>query len=94
MTELRLSLDLMIWAILCGITLSCLYCAILWYSVRKLPHIKHKGLFLFLSSVFRLVLFGIVSVSLATRHPALLLCMFAAFVITRLFIVKKKGVAC
>lgn len=94
MTELKLSWDLILWAVLCGVVLGCVYCAFLWYSVRKLPQVKHKGLFLFLSSVLRLVLFISIAIFLAVRHPALLLCMFATFVITRFIIVKKKGAIC
>lgn len=94
MAELKLSWDLIMWSILCGIVLSCVYCALLWYSLKKLPHIQHKGLFLFISSAFRLILFVIVAIFLAIRHPALLLCMFVAFVITRFIIVKTKGAKC
>lgn len=94
MAEFNLSWTLIICAILCGIILSCVYCTILWYSVKKLPHIKHKGLFLFITSAFRLILFLIVAIFLAIRHPILLLCMFIAFIITRLIIVKKKGAKC
>lgn len=86
----ELSWNLIILAILCGTVLGCIYCAILWYSVEKLPQMKHKGLFLLTSSVFRLALFGFVAILLAIRHPVLLLCMFGAFVITRLMIVRGK----
>lgn len=94
MTEIKLSWDLAIWSVLCGIVLSCIYCALLWYSINKLPHVKHKGLFLFVSSAFRLILFITVAIFLAIRNPALLLFMFVAFVITRFIIVKAKGARC
>ena len=94
MEHFKLSWNLLIWSIVCGVILSFLYYMLLWYCVNKLPQIKRKGLFLFISSVFRLTLFVIVAFLLAARHPALLLCMFVSFVITRFFIVKKKGVIC
>ena len=94
MAELKLSWDLIMRSILCGAALSCIYCVLLWYSLKKLPSIKHKGLFLFISSAFRLILFAVVAIFLAIRHPALLLCMFATFIITRFIIVKKKGAIC
>ncbi len=94
MINLKLSWDLIILAFVCGIILSCIYCALLWYSVKNLPHIKHKGLFLFCSSVFRLILFIGVGIFLTIYHPILFLCMFVAFVITRFVIVKTKGAIC
>ena len=94
MIDFKLSWDLIILAFVCGIVLSCIYCALLWYSIKKLPHIKHKGLFLFCSSVFRLILFVGVAVFLALQNPMLLLYMFVSFVITRLIIVKTKGAVC
>lgn len=94
MTGVKLSWDLMVWATLCGVTLCYIYCALLWYSVNKLIYLKHKGTFLFLSSLFRLTLFVLVAISWAIYHPILLLAMFMAFTATRFFIVKKKGAIC
>lgn len=94
MTQIKLSWDLLVLAALCGVVLSCVYCALLWYSVQKLPKIKHKGLFLFISSALRLILFVVVAFFLAIHHPALLLSMLATFVITRFVIVKIKGAPC
>lgn len=94
MSNYKLSWDLIFWAFVCGFMLSCVYCSLLWYSVKKLPHIKRKGLFLLFSSVFRMILFVAIAILLAIRSPILLLCMFVSFTVTRFIIVRKKGVTC
>lgn len=93
MTNYELSWGFILFSFLSGIVLSCVYCTLLWYSIKKLPNVKHKGLFLFLTSIFRLVIFVSVATFFGMKHPAYLLCMIITFAMTRFLIVKKKAVA-
>ena len=85
MENFKLPLDMVLESIFTGVLLSLAYFSLLWYSLKMLPKVKRKGLFLFVSSLLRFFLFGAVAVLLAKEHHSKLLLMFLAFIITRLF---------
>ena len=57
MTSIKLSLDAILLALAMGGILSLIYLELLWYSLKLLPKIKRKGLFLFASAAIRIFLF-------------------------------------
>lgn len=77
-----------------GGILSILYLGLLWYSVKLLPKIKKRGLFLFLSAVVRLFLFLFLAVYLSQDHVGKFLWIVIGFITMRLvllsFIKNKK----
>lgn len=94
MENFKLSIDMVFESLLCGILLSLVYFSLLWYSLKILPNIKRKGMFLFFSSLLRLIIFLSVAILLASKNPVKLIWMFLAFIITRLLLVyflKDKG---
>lgn len=97
MQNIKLPLDMVLESLLCGVLLSTAYFSLLWYSLKILPNINKKGLFLLISTLFRLGIFLAVSILIAMDHPVKLIWMFLAFLITRLFIVNyfsTKGKVC
>lgn len=94
MENFKLPIDMVLESLLCGILLSLVYFSLLWYSLKILPNIKRKGMFLFFSSLLRLIIFLTVAILLASKNPVKLIWMFLAFIITRLLLVyflKDKG---
>ena len=87
MTVLSLSLSQICLCFLIGIILSAMYLIILWGSLKRLPHITHKGFFLFISAIIRLALFLTLAIWFSNHNPMRFLCIFIAFVITRLIVV-------
>ena len=73
-------------AFVMGALLSILYLGLLWYSVKLLPKIKKRGLFLFASAVVRLFLFLFLAVYLAQNHAGRFLWIVIGFITTRLIL--------
>ena len=69
-----------------GAVLSVLYLGLLWYSVKLLPKIKKRGLFLFASASVRLFLFLFLAVYLAQNHAGRFLWIVIGFITTRLIL--------
>ena len=97
MTNIKLSLDAIFLALTMGGILSVLYLGLLWYSIKLLPKVKRKGLFLFASAVLRLFLFLFLAVWLSQNHVGRFLWIVIGFISVRLiilsFIKTKRGKA-
>ena len=94
MISLKLSLEAILLALLTGAVLSMLYLGLLWYSLKLLPKIKKRGLFLFGSAALRLFLFLFLAVWLSQNHAGRFLVIVVGFVGMRLLLisrVKNKG---
>ncbi len=88
MENFKLPIDMVLESLLCGVLLSLVYFSLLWYSLKVLPNMKRKGLFLFVTSLIRLVIFLVVAILLAKDGHMKLIWMFLAFIVTRLCLVK------
>ena len=86
MTNLNLSYLEILTAFMMGGILSVLYLWLLWYSVKLLPKIKKRGLFLFSSAVVRLFLFLFLAVYLAKDHAGRFLWIVVGFISVRLIL--------
>lgn len=80
------------WSQLCvclleGVILSLVYLALLWGTVRALPHVHYKALFLLCSTIIRLVLLFTAVLMLSQRNPAKIIWIITSLVITRLITV-------
>ena len=84
MESVRLSYTGILMAVLMGSVLSVLYLSLLWYSIKVLPKIKMKGLFLFISVLFRLSLFLFFAIYLSQNHVGRFLWIIVGFILTRL----------
>ena len=73
-------------AFIMGAILSLLYFGLLWYSLKLLPKIKKRGLFLFVSAALRLFLFLFLAVYLAQNHAGRFLWIVLGFITTRLIL--------
>ena len=69
-----------------GALLSVLYLGLLWYSLKLLPKIKKRGLFLFVSAAVRLFLFLFLAIYLAQNHTGRFLWIVIGFITTRLIL--------
>ena len=78
-------------ALLEGGICAAVYLYLLWKTVRLLPSVKRKGLFLFISMVLRLFLLLAVMLLLSEKKPGPLLVIFCGFVIVRLFVLRFLG---
>ena len=77
-----------------GLLLSLIYLGLLWLTIKSLPQKRHKGLWLYISGVLRLVLFLSGAILFSQNSPARFLWIIAGFIITRLIFVgfiKTKG---
>ena len=86
MANINLSYPSILVALLMGGLLSIIYLGLLWYSLKLLPKIKKKGLFLFVSAAFRLFLFLFLAVYLAQNHAGRFLWIVLGFISTRLIL--------
>ena len=89
MIIIKLSLDAILIAFFMGGILSLIYLGLLWYSLKLLPRIKQKGIFLFISAALRLFLFLFLAVWLAQNHAGRFLWIFLGFICVRLVILSK-----
>ncbi len=87
MTGFALPVSEIICALIIGAVLSVVYLSLLWLTVKHLPKIQHKGLFLFLSAAVRIALFLFGAVWFSLGNPARFLWVVLAFIVTRLVIV-------
>ena len=86
MESIRLSYSAILIAFMTGGILSVLYLGLLWYSLKLLPKIKKRGLFLFGSAVLRLFLFLFLAVYLSQNHVGRFLWITIGFITMRLFL--------
>ena len=86
MTNINLPYSDILTALLMGSVLSALYLGLLWYSLKLLPKIKKRGLFLFCSAALRLFLFLFLAVYLAKNHAGRFLWIVLGFIATRLIL--------
>ena len=61
---------------------------LLWKTVKLLPVVKHKYLFLFVSKVLRIFLLLCVMMLLSEHHAGKFLSIFCGFLIVRLIVLK------
>ena len=86
MESIKLSYSAIFTAFVIGGVLSTLYLGLLWYSIKLLPKIKKRGLFLFGSAVLRLFLFLFLAVFLSQNHAGRFLWIVVGFITTRLIL--------
>ena len=94
MTSIKLSFDAIFLALVMGGILSLIYLGLLWYSLKLLPKIKRRGLFLFISAAIRIFLFLFLAMWLAKNHAGRFLWIVVGFVCVRLILlsrIKNKG---
>jgi hypothetical protein len=81
-----------IWQILIsfgiGIIIGLIYLFLLWQTLLKLPSIKHKGNFLFLSAVVRLALLIFTAIYFSFDSGARFLLIIIGFIIARIITLK------
>lgn len=75
-------------SLIIGLILGCIYLFLLWQTLLKLPKIKHKGNFLFISAVVRISLLIFVALYFSFENGAAFLLIFIGFIMTRLIITK------
>jgi len=61
---------------------------LLWRTVKLVPQVKHKHLFLFVSKVLRIFLLFCVMVLFSDHHAGKFLAIFCGFLIVRLFVLR------
>lgn len=86
MMNISLPYSAILTAFVMGALLSVLYLGLLWYSLKLLPKIKRRGLFLFFSAAVRLFLFLFLAVYLAQDHAGRFLWIVIGFITTRLIL--------
>ena len=86
MTSFNLPWPQMITCVIYGFCLSLFYLGLLWLTVKSLPKVKHKNLWLFTSAIIRLVLFLSGALLLSQNNPARFLWIVGGFIMTRLIL--------
>lgn len=76
------------YALLTGIILGIVYLFLLWQTLLKLPSIKQKGLFLFLSAAIRLTMLIFVALHFSYESGGRFLIIIIGFILTRLVVTK------
>lgn len=71
-----------------GIVSGLIYLFLLWQTLLKLPHVKHKGNFLFISAVIRLALLIFTAIYFSFENGARFILIILGFIITRLIVMK------
>ncbi|MGN0919671.1 MAG: ATP synthase subunit I [Alphaproteobacteria bacterium] len=89
MDAIRLSYPAILTAFLMGGILSILYLGLLWYSLKLLPKVKKRGLFLFASAALRLFLFLFLAVYLAKDNVGRFLWIIVGFITVRLILLSR-----
>ena len=84
----QMSLSDMGICLLIGAVVSVIYMYLLWQTVRLLPRVKHKGLFLFSSAVLRIFLLIFGMLLLSGESAGRFILIFCGFVIFRLLILR------
>ena len=84
----QMSLSDMGICLLIGAIVSVIYMYLLWETVRLLPQVKLKGLFLFSSAVLRIFLLIFGMLLLSGESAGRFIIIFCGFVISRLFILR------
>ena len=84
MESIKLSYSAILVSFLMGGVLSFIYLGLLWYSVKLLPKMKKRGLFLFISAVIRLFFFIFFAIYLSQNHAGRFLWIVIGFITTRL----------
>ncbi len=76
------------YALITGIILGIVYLFLLWQTLLKLPHVKQKGLFLFLSAAIRLTLLIFIALHFSYENGGRFLIIIIGFILTRLVVTK------
>ncbi len=76
------------YALITGVILGLIYLFLLWQTLLKLPNVKQKGLFLFLSAAIRLTLLIFVALHFSYENGGRFLIIIIGFILTRLVITK------
>ncbi|MGN1063448.1 MAG: ATP synthase subunit I [Alphaproteobacteria bacterium] len=71
-----------------GGLLGLIYLFLLWQTLLKLPKIKHKGNFLFLSAVIRLALLIFTAIYFSFNNGTRFILIIVGFIIARLIVMK------
>lgn len=66
-----------------GMIAGVLYYLLLWYSLKILPHVKRRGLFLFLSACIRIFMLIFTAVYFANDHAGRFILIIIGFILTR-----------
>ena len=69
---------------ICGL----IFMYLLWRTVKLLPRVKHKYLFLFASKALRIFLLLCVMMLFSDHHPGKFLTIFCGFLIIRIIILR------
>ena len=80
---MNISVGEIVWLIAAGIVLAAVYLYLLWQTIKVLPRVRHKQLFLFASKIIRIALLLFPMIVLARRNAVQLLIIFAVFWLTR-----------
>lgn len=76
------------YALITGIILGIIYLFLLWQTLLKLPSVKQKGLFLFLSAAIRLTLLIFIALHFSYSNGARFLLIIVGFILTRIVVTK------
>ena len=87
MNTLSFSWTACLYGLAIGFALCVIYTWLLWLTVKKLAHIKHKGLFLLTSAIVRILLFIIPAIYLSQHDVSCFLFIVIGFVLSRFIIV-------
>ncbi|MBP5344299.1 MAG: hypothetical protein J6Y85_04435 [Alphaproteobacteria bacterium] len=82
-----LSMATLIVCIITGILIGIAYEYLLWLSIKTLPKIKHKGLWLLFTTAARLFLLLFTAVVMAKENVARFLWIIFAFLVTRWIVI-------
>ena len=73
---------------LMGVVCGLIFMYLLWKTVKLLPQVKHKYLFLFISKVLRIFLLLCVMMLFSDHHAGKFLMIFCGFLAVRLLVLK------
>ena len=72
--------------IIIGVILSTIYLSLLWLTIKYLPKIHHKGLYLFISAALRIFLFLYGLIIFSQHNVARLIWILIGFITTRFIV--------
>ena len=84
----RMTLPEIIYALTVGGIFSLIFLYLLWETVKLLPRVKHKILFLHISRILRIFLLLCAMVLFSDKHAGKFLMIFCGFMVVRLVILR------
>lgn len=66
-----------------GVATGIVYYVLLWYSLKLLPKVKQRGLFLFASAAFRIFILILTALYFSHDHAGRFLLIIIGFILTR-----------